>query len=177
MFLEMKLRSAQENEECLMAQVKQLEGQLQQQNQRYLEVERAWKSSTATLTQLQKQDPHDEVNDSTLQGLYRGLILDVSSWAESYCRYGSMRSIDSKEKTLESLSPGYATYLHDETLRPLLLQSLLMRLLVRDVLNTDRDGGLWWAGALSRPLQRIQTELLPSKFASRTAIIWLRNCS
>lgn len=160
-----KLLEAQENERQLLAKVQQLETHLQQQSQRCIELDRAWKKSTALLTQLQRQDPHDKVDDSTLQGLYNGLVFDVSNWAASFCRGGAMRPgiIDTKRPLLQSLGPAYAAYFHDETLRPFLLQSLLMRLLVREVLNFDCDGGLWWAGVLCKPLRRIQTELMPGK--------------
>ena len=158
-----KALEAQETEQQLLAKVQHLEAHLQQQSQRCIELDRAWKKSTALLTQLQRQDPHDKVDDSTLQGLYNGLVFDVSNWAASFCRSGAMRIIDTKRPLLQSLGPAYATYYHDETLRPFLLQSLLMRLLVREVLNFDCDGGLWWAGMLCKPLRRIQTELMPGE--------------
>ncbi|CAO2653529.1 Nn.00g029400.m01.CDS01 [Neocucurbitaria sp. VM-36] len=157
-----KLAEAQEVESQLLSRVTQLEAQLQQQRQRCIELDRAWKKSTTLLTQLQKQDPHEKVDDASLQGLYNELVFDVSNWAASFCRGGAMRIIDAKRPLLQSLGPAYSAYYHDETLRPFLLQSLLMRLLVREVLNFDCDGGLWWAGSLCKALRRVQTELNPA---------------
>ncbi|KAF1850455.1 uncharacterized protein K460DRAFT_412158 [Cucurbitaria berberidis CBS 394.84] len=155
------LVESQDSQRQLLVKVQQLEHQLVQQSQRCIELDRAWKKSTALLTQLQGQDPHDKVDDSTLQGLYSGLVFDVSNWSASFCRGRSMRIVDTKRPMLHSLSPAYAVYIHDEKLRPFLLQSLLMRLLVKEVLNFDSDGGLWWAGGLCKPLRQIYTELMP----------------
>lgn len=161
--LKLKLLSAQENEQRLLEKVKQLEGQLKQQTQRSVELDRAWKKSTATLAELQQHDTHDRIDDSVLQSLYDELIFDVANWAGNFCRAGAMRIIDSKRSILQALSPAYSSYLHDEALRPLLLQSLLMRLLVRDVLNLNVDGGLWWAGSLAKSCCRMQSKLIPGK--------------
>jgi hypothetical protein len=157
----------QESERVLQAKVGQLEAELQQQRQRIIELERAWKKSIAALTQLQRRDPHDRIDDSTLQRLYNGLVYDVHDWAVNFCRMGSVEIRDDGETLhlLESLSPVYRTYVYNENLRPFLVQSLLMKLIVRYILNFDCENGLLWAGKLQKSLQRIQIDAMPSELS------------
>jgi hypothetical protein len=161
--LKQRLLEAFGKEQQLEAKIKSLEAQLQQQGQRCIELDRAWKKSTAALTQLQRQDPLHKVDDQALQGLYRELVFDVANWAATFCRTDQPRIMEDKIPFLETLSPVYEVYLQDHPLRPFFLQSLLMRLLVTDVLSFQYENGLWWAGRHVKLLRRLQDELVPGE--------------
>lgn len=165
--LKQKLLEAFEKEQQMVARIKNLEAQLQQQSQRCTELDRAWKKSTTALTQLQRQEPLHKVDDQALQGLYRELVFDVANWSATFCRTDQPRIVDEKIPFLESLSPVYPVYLQDHPLRPFFLQSLVMRLLVTDVLSFQHENGLWWAGRHVKVLRRLQKDLVPGGCQSR----------
>lgn len=125
------------------------------------QLERAWKGATEEITKLRQQSSVQKVDDSTLKAAYEEIIYSVSNWAGNYSGGQDASFQKSDLVPLQSLTPHYLQYMTSEILRPVLIQSFVMKLLVDNILSySDSDpNGLLWAGCLSPGLRLIQKAL------------------
>lgn len=150
--------------------IRQQEEQLKHQEKQYAaqcgrskELERAWKKATNELTRLKQQGVVHKVDDSTLKGLYDQLLYCCRNWASTYCgEVGFTRHLqDGDLASVSVLSSEYVRYVKSPRLRPILIQSLIMRTLWDKVLSTNGDAGPVWAGDLGPSLRAIEKYLEP----------------
>lgn len=168
---EAKLRDAAIREKQYLTTTKELEEQIQNHILRNGELERAWKKSTSALTRVQRGDSNYKVDDQTIKALYNELVFDVGSWTATYCTTDlRQRFNESDWRLLRSMTPRYITYASHKRLRPLLVQSLLMKFLVRNVLSFSEDVGLLWAGRLCASLRQTKMALEPGEFSRHVQV-------
>ncbi|KAF2463864.1 uncharacterized protein BDR25DRAFT_104884 [Lindgomyces ingoldianus] len=157
---EIRHREQERSMRDLQAQLDQLTKNLSDSYQRTEQLERAWKESTEEVAKLRQQSSVHKVDDNTLKATYGEVIYSVGNWASNYCGGRDASFHEADLLPLKSLTRHYRQYVSSEVLRPVLIQSLVMRMLVENILYSGSElNGLLWAGRLSPGLRLVQKAL------------------
>jgi hypothetical protein len=144
-------------------QLRQGQAQLRQEEAQVAKLTQAWKRSTAALNQAQRQEASYKIDDKALQSLYQELMFLISSWAETYCVPDMKQLPESERQSLEPLTVVLDKYVRHKRTQPILLKSLVMKLLVYVVftVSSKEQTGFWWAGNQAGNLRSLYTAFLP----------------
>ena len=116
--------------------------------------------AAAALTELRQHSANNAVDDEKVKQDYNSLIYAVSTWTSEYCGAAHSTPLSKEDRQqIKGLTQMPEQYLQNEHLRPLLIQSLIMKYLAADVLNFSEHGGLLWAGGLSQSLRILGSAL------------------
>lgn len=130
----------------LQVQLNQLTENLSDSYQRTEQLERAWQVSTKEVAKLRHQSFAHKVDDRTLKTMYEEIIYSVGNWASNYCEERDATFHDADLYPLTSLTQHYRQYVASEILRPVLIQSFVMSVLVENILkysDSEPNGLLW----------------------------------
>ncbi|KAH6629647.1 hypothetical protein C7974DRAFT_190544 [Boeremia exigua] len=123
-----------------------------------------WNQATVALGRAQLQNANYKVDDAAILGQYQELIFDVSSWASTYCATDLNKSLsDSDVVHLRSITMAPELYLRLKRSQPLLLRSLLMKMLVDTILSVGPEQGMWWAGSCNQGMRSMYLTLQPAE--------------
>ncbi|ORY18634.1 hypothetical protein BCR34DRAFT_322705 [Clohesyomyces aquaticus] len=151
-------------------QVQQLQEENVEKSKVNRDVNDAWRRATNELARLTQQSQVYKVDDTMLMGMYEGIIYSAGNWAANYCG-GRGRTFFSQDELspLMPLTMYYAQYASSEKLRPVLIQSLIVKKLAMTVLNYSdiEPVGCLWAGRLSPGLRQIQKGLEPGMYTPK----------
>ena len=152
-----------EDMQSLNAYIQQQEDQAEDQAQRNKDLERQWKKAIGELSRLKQQGVVHKVDDDSLKARYETVLYHSRTWGQTYCgsqagrmTFGSKEIECLKELIVEK---DIARYLSSQTLRPVLMQSLIMHILWNDVLSKRAGGGSVWAGDLAASLNQLDGKL------------------
>lgn len=143
------------------AKIADLEAQLRDEKGQNAKLTQAWKRSTAALGQAQRQEANYKVDDKALQGLYQELVFNIGNWADNHCIPDMKHLSDSEFTPFLSLTLVPDKYLRHKRTQPLLLKSLVMKMLVKVVFTVSSDTGMWWAGERGSEIRTIYSTLQP----------------
>ncbi|KAF2267195.1 hypothetical protein CC78DRAFT_593725 [Lojkania enalia] len=123
-------------------------------------LERNWKKAASALTELRRQNSNYTIDDQTVKHSYSEIIYETGNWASNYCTGKPSLGLTSQDwDRLCTLTADPERYLQSKRLRPLLIQSLIMKMLAADVLNFSEHVGLLWAGDFSPSLRKLSSAL------------------
>lgn len=135
-------RSAKERQ----LEVIDLVTQLKKTEEKNTELIQGWNQTTVALRKAQFQNANHKIDDKALQALYQELVFVVGNWAENYCGADLSNLPGADLAPFSSLTGSPELYLRHKRSQPLLLRSLVMKMLVDFVLRVSPQNGLWWAG-------------------------------
>ena len=131
--------------------------------------------AAAALAELRQHSPNSAFDDEKVKRDYSSLVYAVSNWASNYCGVTPSKPLSNEDQQqINSLTQMPEQYLQNKQLKPLLIQSLIMKCLAADVLNFSEHGGLLWAGGLSQSLRILGNALHYGKNTHCSFIQFLR---
>jgi hypothetical protein len=152
--------------------IDELDVELKEEQTKTKKLTQAWNRSTAALSQAQRQEASYKIDDKAIESLWQELNYRVADWADTNCVHDMRRLPEADMKPFQtaaepyfSLTPAPQNYLRHKRTQPLLLRSLLMKMLVHDVFTvaTINGGGAWWAGDQAQAMQSLYNMLIPGK--------------
>lgn len=167
------IREQDQRIQDLEIQVQQLQDENAEKSKTNKDLNDAWRRATNELARLSQQNQVYKVDDTTLMGMYEGIIYSAGNWAANYCAGRGRKTFSQDELSpLKPLTMYYAQYAASEKLRPVLMQSLIVKKLAMTVLNYSdiEPVGCLWAGRLSPGLRQIQKGLEPGTYTTTKII-------
>jgi hypothetical protein len=144
--------------------IEDLKTQVYKYQQECAQVREMWRSAVDDLIRF-RQESTSKVDDEFISTAYREMIFDVQHWAETYCYMDPGLRLTTQAKIhLERLAPAWRKFVSCSA-RHVLIESILMNWLSREVLTSGIGVGLWWAGGLQEGMSLLCAQLDPSKFS------------
>lgn len=130
-----------------------------------LELQQKWTRASNDLAKATLQAGAYKVDDDNIKRTWEHLVWHCRMWCKAFFGGKAIPNLrkDEQAKLFEEFTPNHGIYLASSTLRPVLIQSYLIRQLWLDVLQTGEEGGLLWAGQYGGHLRSLQHVLRPSK--------------